>query len=91
MTNIPGPQQRGAYSIHWLDFTPPASENRWRSSGLVCHRPTHLPIVRELQAAGVTTLQGLADALNAQGLTTPRGGSWAPVQVRRVLSSASDH
>ena len=34
-----------------------------------------LPIVRDLQAAGVTTLQGIADALNAQGLTTPRGRS----------------
>ena len=47
-----------------------------------------LPIVRELQAAGVTSLRAIAHGLNAQGLTTPRGGSWGPAQVQRVLSPA---
>ena len=48
-----------------------------------------LPIVRELQAAGVTTLRAIADALNAQRLTTPRGDSWSAVQVRRVIGPTS--
>jgi hypothetical protein len=32
-----------------------------------------LPIVRELQASGIGTLQGMADALNARGIPTARG------------------
>ena len=47
-----------------------------------------LPIVRELQAAGATSIRAIAHGLNAQGLTTPRGGSWGPAQVQRVLSPA---
>ena len=45
-----------------------------------------LPIVRELQAAGATSLRAIAHGLNAQGLSTPRGGSWGPAQVSRVLA-----
>lgn len=44
------------------------------------------PHVRELQAAGVRTLQGIADGLNAQGVRTPRGGSWNTSHVWRLLA-----
>jgi DNA invertase Pin-like site-specific DNA recombinase len=47
-----------------------------------------LPIVRELQAAGVTTLRGLADALNARGVRSSRGGAWGSSAVRNVLARA---
>jgi len=40
-----------------------------------------LPIVRELQAAGITSRAGLAAALNARKVPTARGGSWSHVQV----------
>jgi DNA invertase Pin-like site-specific DNA recombinase len=44
------------------------------------------PVIKELQAAGVTTLKGIADALNARGIPTARGdGRWQAVQVGRVL------
>lgn len=43
------------------------------------------PAIRELQAAGVTSLIGIATALNDQGIPTPRGGRWQAVQVSRVL------
>jgi hypothetical protein len=44
------------------------------------------PIVKELQAAGVTTLRGIADGLNRSGIPTPRGrGEWQAAQVERVL------
>jgi len=43
------------------------------------------PIIREVQAAGITTLQGIADALNARGIKTARGRQWAPATVRNVL------
>ena len=44
-----------------------------------------LPIIRDIEAAGVTTLQGIADALNARGIKTARGGTWHPTTVRNVL------
>jgi DNA invertase Pin-like site-specific DNA recombinase len=44
-----------------------------------------LPIIRELRAAGCTTLQRIADALNARGIDTPRRGRWTATAVRRVL------
>jgi Recombinase len=44
------------------------------------------PIIAELQAAGVTSLNGIAAALNARGVQTPRGRSrWYASQVARVL------
>jgi DNA invertase Pin-like site-specific DNA recombinase len=45
------------------------------------------PIIAELQAAGATTLRGIADGLNARRIPTARGdGSWSAVQVARVLA-----
>jgi DNA invertase Pin-like site-specific DNA recombinase len=45
-----------------------------------------LPYLEAARRAGATTLQGLADALTARGVRTPRGGErWTPWQVRRVL------
>jgi DNA invertase Pin-like site-specific DNA recombinase len=45
------------------------------------------PVIAELQAAGVTSLGGLARGLNERGIPTARGGTkWTPVQVSRVLA-----
>jgi DNA invertase Pin-like site-specific DNA recombinase len=44
-----------------------------------------LPIVRALQASGIGTLQGMADALNARGIPTARGARWYPTTVRNLL------
>lgn len=44
-----------------------------------------LPVIREIQAAGVRTLAGIAHALNARGIPTARGGEWHPASVRRML------
>jgi DNA invertase Pin-like site-specific DNA recombinase len=48
-----------------------------------------MPAIRELQAAGITSLAGIAAGLNDQGIPTPRGGRWQAVQVQRVLSRLS--
>lgn len=49
-----------------------------------------LPYVVAAQKAGVTSLRGLAEALEARGVRAPRGGTrWAPGQVQRVLATAS--
>jgi hypothetical protein len=43
-------------------------------------------IIGELRAAGVVSQQGLARALTAKAIPTPRGGSqWTATQVLRVL------
>jgi DNA invertase Pin-like site-specific DNA recombinase len=44
-----------------------------------------LPIVREIQASGLTTLREIAAALNARGIRTARGGQWHSTTVRNVL------
>ena len=44
-----------------------------------------LPIVRDIQASGLTTLRDLAGALNARGIRTARGGAWHSSTVRNLL------
>jgi hypothetical protein len=45
------------------------------------------PTIKTLQEAGATSLQAIADGLNAQGIPTARGaGSWGATQVMRVLA-----
>jgi DNA invertase Pin-like site-specific DNA recombinase len=46
------------------------------------------PIIGELRARGITSLNALAKALTEQGIPTARGGSvWTPTAVRRVLAA----
>lgn len=42
-------------------------------------------VIQSLQAAGITSLGGIASALNQRRITTTRGNEWSAVQVRRVL------
>lgn len=43
-------------------------------------------IIREIINTGrVGTLKGIADALNARGVSTPRNGQWSITQVRRAI------
>jgi DNA invertase Pin-like site-specific DNA recombinase len=50
------------------------------------HARNILPIIHQMQAAGLTTLQALADALNARGIRTARGGAWHNSTVRNLLA-----
>jgi hypothetical protein len=47
-----------------------------------------VPIIREAQKAGARTLRELADALNARGITTARGGQWYAQTVANILERA---
>ena len=47
-----------------------------------------IPIIREVQRAGATTLREIAVALNARGVGTPRGGRWHAMSVKNVLARA---
>jgi DNA invertase Pin-like site-specific DNA recombinase len=44
-----------------------------------------MPIVKELQAAGATTLRAIAAGLNERHIPTARGGEWSATQVARLL------
>jgi DNA invertase Pin-like site-specific DNA recombinase len=44
-----------------------------------------LPIIRAVQKAGAETLRDIADALNARGIPTARGGQWHATTVKNVL------
>lgn len=44
--------------------------------------------IAEAKTAGASSLRDIAAALNAKGVTTPRGGSWSAVQVQRVMALA---
>ena len=43
------------------------------------------PIVRAIQVSGLTTLREIADALNARGVRTARGGQWHSSTVHNLL------
>lgn len=47
------------------------------------------PAIEEIRNAGISTLAGIATALTARGIKTPRGGAWSATQVTRVLVSAA--
>jgi DNA invertase Pin-like site-specific DNA recombinase len=52
------------------------------------HAKTVAPIIREIQRTGVKTLREIADALNARGIATSRGGRWYAMSVSNVLDRA---
>ena len=47
-----------------------------------------LPIIREAQKAGARTLREIAEALNARGVATARGGQWHAKSVSNILERA---
>jgi DNA invertase Pin-like site-specific DNA recombinase len=47
-----------------------------------------LPIIRQIQKSGVSSLRGVAKALSARGIKTARGGEWTAVQVSDILRRA---
>jgi len=47
-----------------------------------------LPLVRQIRAAGVSSLADIAGALNARGVQTARGGLWHASTVHNLLKRA---
>lgn len=43
------------------------------------------PIIDGIRTSGITTLQGIAEALNSRGIRTARGSEWHATSVRRIL------
>ena len=52
------------------------------------HAANVLPIIREVQKSGATTLRDIANALNARGVHTARGGQWYATSVKNLLERA---
>ncbi|WP_235782926.1 recombinase family protein [Bradyrhizobium murdochi] len=44
-----------------------------------------LPIIREEQNAGATSLREIAEVLNAHGVVTARGGQWHAKSINNIL------
>jgi DNA invertase Pin-like site-specific DNA recombinase len=49
------------------------------------HEANVRPIIEEIKRSGAVTLRAIADALNARGVQTARGGRWHAESVARVL------
>ena len=52
------------------------------------HAANVLPIIREIQRAGARSLRAIAEALNARGVPTARGGRWQAMTVSNALARA---
>ena len=50
------------------------------------HAANVVPIIREIEASGVTSNLGIAKALNARGIPTARGGEWYDSTVKNALA-----
>jgi Recombinase len=44
-----------------------------------------LPVIEELNVVGITSMRGIAAALDERGIATARGGPWSPAQVQRLM------
>ena len=49
------------------------------------HAANLRPVLESLKAEGITSLGGIAKALNRRGMLTPRGGSWHKTSVSNLI------
>ncbi len=50
------------------------------------HAAKLAPLVRQLAAAGITSVRAVAEELNRRKVPTPRGGEWHPTSAARLLA-----
>jgi DNA invertase Pin-like site-specific DNA recombinase len=48
-----------------------------------------LSIIEDIRSAGITSLRGIAQEMNARSIAAPRGGRWSPTQVARLTPRAT--
>ncbi|KQP60621.1 recombinase family protein [Methylobacterium sp. Leaf108] len=70
---------------------PPSAEDVAQATAVRQRKADHaafavLPVLEELQADGVVSLNALAKRLNEMGHQTPRKGTWTATAVKRVLA-----
>jgi hypothetical protein len=67
----------------WMAFRPGADRYRAAAGAFASNT---LPIIRQIEASGVSGLRAIAAALNARGIRTARGGGWHATTVRNMLA-----
>jgi hypothetical protein len=76
----------GGRGIHGFTATARRAAHKVRAARANAHAAHLAPVLKELQKAGVTSLNGIADALNKRHVPTPAGsGHWYAMQVARLL------
>ena len=50
------------------------------------HAQDVLPIIDDIRAGGISTLEGIAAELNARGILTAQDAQWYPTTVRNLLA-----
>jgi DNA invertase Pin-like site-specific DNA recombinase len=50
------------------------------------HAANLKPVIEALKATGITSLGGIAKALNERGMLTPRGGTWHKTSVSNLIA-----
>jgi Resolvase, N terminal domain len=60
------------------------ASNKARSEAADAFAANVRPIIKEIQASGVSSLRGVARALTARGVRTARSGEWTAVQVSDI-------
>jgi DNA invertase Pin-like site-specific DNA recombinase len=53
------------------------------------HMTRVVPVIETLRGEGATSLRGIADELNRQGILTARGGEWYATTVKNLLDRAA--
>jgi DNA invertase Pin-like site-specific DNA recombinase len=78
------------HDARWKEIADASRPLAWqaRRARTRAARAEILPEIEKLKAAGRTTLRAIAEGLNTQGVSTPKGGQWSPTQVQRVLHSS---
>lgn len=69
----------------WQDSIEAAREAR--DTNAAKQRKLVRPIIEGLRSSGISTLTGLAEALNERGIQTPQGRRWHPMTVKRVVEA----
>lgn len=59
------------------------------SAGAAAFAANVMPVVNSIQSAGVTSLAGIADALNGRGVRTARSGRWHVSTVMNLLKRSA--
>jgi DNA invertase Pin-like site-specific DNA recombinase len=77
----------GGYRGHKVDDTARRASVARRKANAAARAADISPVIAELRASGITSLNGIGRALAERGISAPRGGgAWSPAQVTRMLS-----
>jgi DNA invertase Pin-like site-specific DNA recombinase len=85
--------QRGEWRVATVASKAQEASLEARRAKAQAHKADLMPMIEDIQAAGITSLLGIAGQLNERGAVTARGtednpGTWTATQVKRILEPA---